>query len=109
MDDSGEGLNINADEAALEIAVSLQSESLIFLSDIPGIIIMGEVLSVLNEREALRAIEEGSISGGMIPKVKASLNALHRGVGEIVIGEYGGNGSLELFLTGKLGTIIKLK
>ncbi|MQY77555.1 MAG: hypothetical protein GH155_08020 [Spirochaeta sp.] len=44
----------------------------------------------------------------MIPKVKASLNALHRGVGEIVIGEYGGPGNLELLLSGKLGTIIKL-
>lgn len=108
MDDAGEGLNINADEAALEIAVSLQSESLIFLSDIPGIMIAGKVLPSLNEKEALGAIEEGSISGGMIPKVKASLSALHRGVGEIVIGEYGGTGSLELLLTGKLGTIIKL-
>lgn len=108
MDDTGEGLNINADEAALEIAVSLQSESLIFLSDIPGIVIGGKVLSFLNEEEALRAIQEESISGGMIPKVKASLSALHRGVGEIVIGEYGGTGSLELLLSGKLGTIIKL-
>jgi len=108
MDDTGEGLNINADEAALEIAVSLQSKILIFLSDIPGIMIAGKVLPSLNEEEALRAIEEGSISGGMIPKVKASLSALRRGVGEIVIGEYRGTGSLELLLTGRLGTMIEL-
>ena len=63
---------------------------------------------ILRGVEALRAIQEGSISGGMIPKVEASLKALHRGVGEIVIGEYGGTGSLKLLLSGKLGTIIKL-
>ncbi len=109
MDNTGGALNINADAAALEIAVSLKSRSLIFLSDIPGILLGGRLAGSLTEAEALRAIEAGEITGGMIPKVRSSLDALRRGVGQILIGQYEGRGSLAEFLQGRRGTRLTLR
>ncbi|AEJ62311.1 acetylglutamate kinase [Spirochaeta thermophila DSM 6578] len=106
MDSSGEGLNINADEAALAVAEALKADALIFLSDIPGILSGGEVLSSLTPEEAEEAIARGIIQGGMIPKVRSSLRALGAGVGHIVIGQYTGEGDLRRLLEGKTGTTL---
>ena len=106
MDKYGESLNINADEVAFELAGSLPCRSLVFLSDIPGVLKNGGVLSVLGADEALKEIETGTISGGMIPKVKASVDALSRGVSQIAIGTYKKQGDLRRLLEGTSGTRI---
>jgi acetylglutamate kinase len=49
-------------------------------------------------------IRDGTISGGMIPKATSALEALKRGVGRVVIGQYGGRGSLAALLDSSLGT-----
>ncbi|GCE49610.1 N-acetylglutamate kinase [Thermosporothrix hazakensis] len=70
-------LNINADLAAAHIAGALNAEKLIFLSNVVGICgADGTLISELSEAEARKLIEEGIISGGMIPKVSACLDAL---------------------------------
>ncbi len=109
MDNAGGALNINADTAALEVAASLKSRFLLFLSDIPGILLDGRVADTLTEEQALRGIQDGKITGGMIPKVRSSLDALKRGVGQIIIGEHGGKGSLAEFLRGGRGTRLTLR
>ncbi len=74
---SGTCLNINADLVAAHLAGALNAEKLIFLSNVVGICRTdGSLISELTEAEALHLIEEGIISGGMIPKVTACLNAL---------------------------------
>lgn len=73
----GTCLNINADLVAAHIAGALNAEKLIFLSNVVGIYRSdGTLISELTEAEAKRLIEEGVISGGMIPKVSACLDAL---------------------------------
>jgi len=75
--ESGSCLNINADLVAAQLAGALNAEKLIFLSNVTGICRAdGSLISELTETEALQLIEEGVISGGMIPKVTACLNAL---------------------------------
>src|SRR6266581_4382365 len=71
-------LNINADLVAAHLASALQAEKLIFLSNVQGICHTdGSLISELTAAEAQQLIEEGVISGGMIPKVSACLGALH--------------------------------
>ncbi len=73
----GSCLNINADLVAAHLAGALHAEKLIFLSNVAGICRTdGSLISELNETEAQRLIEEGVISGGMIPKVSACFDAL---------------------------------
>jgi acetylglutamate kinase len=103
-DESGAGVNINADTVAFELACALGSSSLLFLSDIPGVLSGGKVLARLDRAGAHGAIRDGTITGGMIPKATAALEALKKGVGRVVIGQYGGRGSLSALLEGGLGT-----
>ena len=107
MDGTGMGLNVNADTAAFSIAVHLSCQALVFLSDIPGIIADGGVLSRLSAAEAGKLSDAGVITGGMLPKVSASLDALRRGVHTVIIGQYEEPGSLERLLDGKQGTTIR--
>lgn len=78
---SGESLNINADYVAAAVASSLKAEKLVLLTDVPGIIGKNKkVVSTIKGRRAEKMIEDGSVSGGMIPKVQACLGALKSGV-----------------------------
>ena len=107
-DSRGRGMNINADEAALALAEALKADSLIFLSDIPGILIQDKVRECLNEAEIEKFIAEGDIQGGMIPKVRSSLAALRGGVRQIQITNYESTGDLRLITHGQKGTKIIL-
>jgi acetylglutamate kinase len=70
-------LNINADLVAAHLAGALDAEKLIFLSNVVGICRAdGSLISNISENEARQLIHEGVISGGMIPKVSACLDAL---------------------------------
>ncbi len=115
MEEEGKALNINADEAALAISATLPADSLIFISDIPGILKPSgknkelTPLSVLDSGGIRQEIENGVISGGMIPKAESSLAALKKGVKEVIIGDYLGSGCLHSLLHGKKGTKIILK
>src|SRR5215217_7298189 len=83
-DDEGMVFNINADTIAAEIAVQLQAEKLILLSDVDGIFLTpGDPetkLSRVTAAEAGELISNGSASGGMIPKLESIMILLRRGV-----------------------------
>ena len=107
MDAHGTGLNINADSVAFALASRLAASALLFLSDIPGILRDGSVIRELSGAEAQGLVASGVVSGGMIPKVSASVDALAKGVQNVIIGQYEGAGSLAGLLDGRLGTRIR--
>ncbi len=106
MDDNGTALNINADEAALAVAESIPADSLVFISDIPGILKDNDIIHELTPAGIGRNIDAGVITGGMIPKVESSVEALRKGVDTVIIGGYNKKGDLAKLLVGSLGTRI---
>ena len=82
----GNTYNINADTFAGAIAGSLGAKRLLFLTDVPGVLDRnGKLIPELSVREAKELIADGTISGGMIPKVETCLEALENGVEGVVI------------------------
>ncbi|WP_209366167.1 acetylglutamate kinase [Sediminibacillus dalangtanensis] len=88
IDENGKKLNINADVAAAAVAQELQAR-LCYISDIPGILVEknGEtkVLHETTSSQIEQLIADGTINGGMIPKVRSALQALKNRVPETVI------------------------
>ncbi|WP_040488964.1 acetylglutamate kinase [Fulvimarina pelagi] len=82
----GATYNINADTFAGAIAGSLNASRLLFLTDVPGVLNKDkELIKELSVSEAKGLIRNGTISGGMIPKVETCIDALERGVEGVVI------------------------
>ena len=71
--------NVNADIAATALAVHLKAEKLTILTDVDGVIINGKLVPHLTRGEAVRRIADGSIHGGMIPKVESCIAAVEAG------------------------------
>ena len=71
---------VNADEAAAAIAVALGSAEVVFVTNVPGVLVGGELAARLSASEIAALIGDGTINGGMIPKVRAALAALGAGV-----------------------------
>ena len=77
----GKTYNINADTVAGKLAVTLGAEKLILLTNTPGVLDQqGELLTGLSESRVEELIQEGVISGGMLPKVRCALDAVSEGV-----------------------------
>jgi len=82
----GETYNVNADTFAGAIAGALKAKRLLLLTDVPGVLDKSKALiKALSADEARRLIADGTISGGMIPKVETCLYALEAGVEGVVI------------------------
>ncbi|HSQ42671.1 MAG TPA: acetylglutamate kinase [Fibrobacteraceae bacterium] len=78
--------NINADTAASELATAMQADQFLLISDVPGVLDGAkQVIPVLGKVKIEHLISEGVISGGMIPKVRASLDSISRGLRSIHI------------------------
>jgi len=107
----GETYNINADLVAGAVAAALMAEKLILLTDVPGVLDRNrEMIHTMDERTTRRMIEEGTIEGGMFPKVKCCLKALKGGVkkAHIVDGRLKHTILLEMFTDQGIGTEIVL-
>ncbi len=109
----GRSYNVNADYAASAIAGAVKADKLVLLTDVEGIMDSrgGEekLVSSVNRQEAARLMEEGVITGGMIPKVQCCLEALEKGVGRIHIinGTVMHSLLLEIFTESGIGTMIE--
>lgn len=77
--------NVNADHAATAIASHLKAIKLVFVSNVPGIMVAGRVVRAVTSSQAESWIEEEIITGGMIPKVRSALDAVSNGVAQAVI------------------------
>lgn len=106
--DDGETYNVNADTFAGAIAGAMDADRLLFLTDVPGVLDKnGKLIKKLSIAEAKALIEDGTISGGMIPKVETCIEALERGVEAVVIvnGKVAHAVLLELFTEHGAGTM----
>jgi acetylglutamate kinase len=105
----GEAYNINGDTAAAAVAAALAAEKLIILTDVGGILGAGkELISTMTGDEARAAMANGTITGGMIPKVECGLAALAGGVRKVHIldGRVPHSVLLEIFTDAGIGTEI---
>ena len=105
--ESGETYNINADLVAGKIAQALSAGRFILLTDVDGVLDSGgELISSMDAAAIKRMVNEGSISGGMIPKIECALEALQNGVGKthIINGRKRHALLLELFTDSGIGT-----
>ncbi len=103
----GETFNINADLVASHVAMSLSAGRLIYLTDVDGVLdAEGRLISSIGAAAIGRLLEDGTIAGGMIPKIEFALEALRNGVEKVPII----NGTrrhallLELFTHSGIGT-----
>jgi acetylglutamate kinase len=106
---NGGTYNVNADTFAGAIAGALKAKRLLLLTDVPGVLDKSKnLIKELSANEARRLIADGTISGGMIPKVETCIDALERGVEGVVIldGKVPHAVLLELFTELGAGTLI---
>ena len=107
--DDNETYNINADLVAGKLAEELNAEKLILLTDVPGLQDReGNLLSGLDAAEVDRLIENGTISGGMLPKIRCALSAIENGVqsAHIIDGRVEHALMLEVLTDEGVGTLI---
>lgn len=105
----GHTYNINADTFAGAIAGSLAATRLLFLTDVPGVLDKdGKLIDELTVAQAKKLMADGTISGGMIPKVETCIDAIDKGVEGVVIlnGKRAHAVLLELFTEHGAGTLI---
>ena len=116
VDEKGNSYNINADSCAYDIAKSLEAEKMIMLTDVDGIFDdegKGKIklISRLTSEQCIKMIKNGKISSGMIPKVRACMDALDSGVGRthILNGTKDHSILVEIFTDKGIGTMITRK
>jgi acetylglutamate kinase len=73
-------LNVNADEAAAALAIGLGAERLLFVTDVPGLLLGGVVVPSIEAVEADRLLSGGDLEGGIVPKLRAAVTAARVGV-----------------------------
>tara|TARA_B100000405_G_scaffold279836_1_gene223397 strand:- start:304 stop:1209 length:906 start_codon:yes stop_codon:yes gene_type:complete len=106
----GHSYNINADLVAGAVAMKLQAEKLILLTNTPGLLDGdGNVMSGMDAREVEDLIEQGIIHGGMLPKIRTALDAVQSGVetAHIIDGRVAHAVLLEIFTNEGVGTLIR--
>lgn len=108
--ENGEAYNINADLVAGKLATVLQAEKLMLLTNITGILDKGgALLTGLSPERVESLIADGTISGGMLPKIRCALDAVNSGVksAHIIDGRIEHSVLLELFTDAGIGTLIR--
>ena len=109
-DDDGNSYNINADTVAAAVATSVQAEKLILLTDVEGLKdAKGSIIYEAHEDEIQEMLDDGTINGGMIPKIHGCLDAIKAGVTgvHIIDGRIPHCLLLEIFTKTGIGTLIK--
>ena len=106
LGEDGRSYNVNADTAAGEIAAALKAEKLVFLTDVKGIMRDERLLSTVYVGSVEELVENGTITGGMIPKIRACVKAVKAGVRKthIIDGRIPHSMLLEIFTDKGVGT-----
>jgi acetylglutamate kinase len=106
VDDKGQTYNINADLAAGKVAAALRAEKLVYLSDVEGVMASGALVHSLDRDAARQMVIDGTISSGMIPKIRSAFDALDAGVRKIhmIDGRAKHSLLLEIFTNEGIGT-----
>ena len=74
------GLNVNADEAAAALAAGLAADRIVFVSDVPGVYLGGDVVKQIEISQAEDLLDAGALEGGIRPKVLAAVRAAKLGI-----------------------------
>lgn len=109
-DSQGQSYNINADTVASAVATAMGAEKLIYLTDVEGVKDNnGDIIFEITTENAEALIENGTISGGMIPKSRACMEAVQKGVNRVHIidGRILHSIILEIFTDTGIGTMFK--
>ena len=112
VDSYSQTYNINADYAASAIAGALNAQKLVFLTDVEGILRDKDdpstIIRRMSAQEAIDMIADGTINGGMIPKVECCLDALDKGVKTVHVldGRLPHSMLLEIFTASGVGTMV---
>lgn len=112
MNAEGTTFNINADDAAVAVASALKAEKLFFLTDVPGVLRNLDDpksrISRMNADEAETLLDDGTISGGMVPKIRCAIQAVRGNTHtvHIIDGEISHSLLLEVFTSEGVGTLI---
>jgi acetylglutamate kinase len=109
-EEDGQSYNINADLVAGKLAMTLQAEKLILLTNTEGVLDNdGKLLTGLDAKEVEQLIDNGTIHGGMLPKINCALDAVHAGVNtaQIIDGRVEHAVLLEVFTDQGVGTLIR--
>ncbi|MGE4454194.1 MAG: acetylglutamate kinase [Sphaerochaeta sp.] len=112
VDEEGNTYNINADYAASAVSGSLSAQKLVFLTDVEGILKdkddPSSIIRALSTKQAEAYIADGTIKGGMIPKVQCCLDGLQKGVKSVHVldGRVPHAILLEIFTTRGIGTMV---
>ncbi len=77
--------NVNGDHVAGALAAAVEADRLVFLSNVAGVLKNDQVIDALTPEQTESLIADGTIFGGMIPKVRTALSALDAGVSQAVI------------------------
>jgi acetylglutamate kinase len=78
--EDGQPLNVNADEAAAALAVGLGADRILFVSDVPGVLLDDAVVERISADDADRMLGDGTFEGGIVPKLEAAVIAARGGV-----------------------------
>jgi len=82
-------LNVNADETAVALAAGLAADRILFVTDVPGLLLDGSVVSSISADEVERLLGAGAFDGGIVPKLRAAVHAARLGmraeIGETVV------------------------
>ncbi len=109
ISDEGETFNINADSFAGALACALRARRLLLLTDVEGVLDKdGRLIEVMTRAQARECIRDGTITGGMIPKIESCLTVIDAGVDAVVIinGKVPHAVLLELFTKHGAGTML---
>ena len=73
-------LNVNADEAAVALAAGLEAERILFVTDVPGVLLDGDLVPSIGADEAESLLSDGTFDGGIVPKLEAAVRAARLGL-----------------------------
>ena len=100
-DEKGESYNVTADSAAAALAAAVRCTDLIFITDVPGVLVDGEILPSLSVQKAQALIASGTIKGGMVAKLESAFEALHQNVPRVHIIQWQGPQTLHKIIKDK--------
>lgn len=108
-DEKGASYNVNADSAATALAAASHCTDLVFITDVPGVLVNDEIQSSLTVKQAQSLIADGAIKGGMVAKMESAFEALEQKVPRVHIIQWQGPETLTNIGDRKsmIGTVIK--
>lgn len=105
LDDQGQLYNVNADPVAAAVAAGVGAQTLIFLTDVEGILVEGRRVAEIDRDLFARYLAEGHLTEGILPKLRACFDALDRGVEQVLISHLEG---VAAWLQGQpAGTVVR--